>query len=803
MTRSAAGHVVGPGDLPPAPARARRRSLVALLALLAGPVLLAVGATPSRASEPTTRAPLRVTIATLAPAVIPDKGPITLTGTITNRSKDTWTNLQAYLLISGTPIRSRSELAQAAASDPTDFVGGRLAGDGLYDSVGDLAPGASVPYRVSVRRQDLGIAGTPGVYWVGIHVLGADNGGRRDAVADGRARTFMPLVPQQSVRAGTRTRLSLVVPVKEPVHRGAAGRLLGLPQWQQLLGTDGRLDRLLSLSGRASAPITWVVDPAVLDAARSVAHDNPEVDTGPTDGSSGSGPSPSPTGPPSPTASSGTGAGTTAGASPGTSTSPAPSTGSTSSASGSPSASPGAGATDTGSSQTSADAQAAQRWLDELQRQAPGHAVLAVPYGDLDVASVLDSRQRALYAQGTQLSTGTLASYGLDNVPIVVAPTSGLLPGSALRRIAGDTTVLLSSDAYPDATTPVLRQTGRAPVVLSDAAAGAGGPAPGLPHAALAERQRILSEAALHAMSTDRAQPLVVSTPAYWNPGPAWSQSDFFAGLDQPWLRLVGVPDVVDAAPLGDRPLGSPTYPARERREHLPPGNLQAARRLSDAGSTFAELLTHNDTVDADLAKVALLAASTGAREAPGRAQDEAASALDYVQSQLRRVRVEGPQFVMMSSQDGPIDVKLVNDLDQTVTVALGAHARTEGLTVTVPKAVTLGPGERTAVRIQAHAHGIGVHAVTVYATTEDGRPLGNLTQFNVRTSHVGVVVWTIMAAGGVLLFTAILVRLWRRVRRRKATHGPLLPRDRAEAATADPADPSGPHERPGHEVGA
>ena len=43
---------------------------------------------------------------------------------------------------------------------------------GLYDEVGDLAPGESTPYRLSVPRRDLGITGEPGVYWVGVHVLG-------------------------------------------------------------------------------------------------------------------------------------------------------------------------------------------------------------------------------------------------------------------------------------------------------------------------------------------------------------------------------------------------------------------------------------------------------------------------------------------------------------------------------------------------------------------------------------------------------------------------------------------------------
>ena len=44
------------------------------------------------------------------------------------------------------------------------------------------------------------------------------------------------------------------------------------------------------------------------------------------------------------------------------------------------------------------------------------------------------------------------------------------------------------------------------------------------------------------------------------------------------------------------------------------------------------------------------------------------------------------------------------------------------------------------------------------------------------------------MAAGGVLLFVAIVVRLFRRIRRRKSTHGPRLPRDTDRGRTGQEA---------------
>lgn len=727
--------------------------LLACLATAAAAGSVLVPCAPATAADDAPDTPLRVSIETLAPATIPHQGRVTLTGRITNESQQTWTDLNAYLLTSPEPIRSRGELARAVATDADTPVGSRVADEGLYQRVGDLAPGASVPYRISVPRQDLGISGENGVYWVGVHVLGAEDG-VRDSVADGRARTFMPLMPRRGSAAAerARTRLALVVPMKEPVHRGAAGRLLDLPGWQRTLAPDGRLDRLLRLGRGNRRPVTWAVDPAVLDAAQSVARGNPTLDLSPSPGSGGAknggdGPSGSPTPTPSP------GSGTDDGGQ---------------SASG-PAAEP------------SSAALAARRWLAEFRRQASARTVAALPYGDLDVASVL-ARPRSpqvqeIYRRAAAQSRTALASYGVQKPTDLVAPTTGFLPDAALRRVRSPATVLLDENAFPQADGPVVRRLGQAPVVLGDDSAGGGGPAPNSQYAALPVRQRLLSEAALHALSSDRDTPLVVSTPAYWNPGDAWATSKFFSGLDQRWLQLVDLSSVVatSSADLSD---DTPVYPAADRVARVPVANLQATDAVIRAGQVLARLLTDNDTVDDTLARAAMLGSSMDARNDPDTARNQSVTTAEYVRAQTAQVRVEGPGFVMMSGESGPIQVTLVNDLDQTVTVGLRVTTPGSDLTFADVPPETLGPGRRTSVRLEATSHDIGVHAVRLLATDESGAPLGSEARFSVRSSNVSTVIWVIMAVGGALLLVAIVIRLVRRIRRRKSTHGPLLPRD-------------------------
>jgi hypothetical protein len=692
--------------------------------------------TPARAVA-TTPTPLRVSIETLTPSVVPTRGTVKVTGEVTNTTDATWRDLHVYMLTSATPMTSAEELAAAARTDPASEIGSRLITPGLYDKVGDLGPGQSVRYTVQVPVKQLGIGSAPGVYWLGVHVLGQDPAGGRDGVADGRARTFIPLVPP-----GTPARrLALVMPVTAPVRRDRDGHLLGLAAWRRTLAPDGRLDRLIRLSSTSSGQaLTWLLDPAVLDAARSVADGNPAYSVAPTDGT----PDPAASASPSPSASAST----------------------------SPSAGSSPGATSGGSSsgtsgQAGTDKVDAENWLQLLERQAPSHAVLGLPYGALDVGAALDRRQRAVYATARQLSQRTLDDAGIDATP-VVAPASGLLPGTALRKLGPGVDVLLGDRAFPTATTGVLAAAAGARVALSDQAAADGGPSPGDRWSALAMRQRILSEAAIQALTPGPRLPIVVRTPQQWDPGHAWAKAHFFDGLDVPWLRPTDLRSVLDR-PASPPAATRPFWPRRMARTEVPFANLLATDELVGTGATFAGLLTRNDTVDDALARIAMLGSSEYARRRPDPALARVRATTGQVRHDMQEIHVEGPRFVTMSSADGPIQVTVVNGLDEEVTVAVRAETGTRDVTIADSDPVTLGPGKRASLRLPAHARDIGVHSVTLQATNAAGEPLGSTTRITVRTSQVGLVIWAIMAVGGAVLVAAIVMRTVRRVRARRA----------------------------------
>jgi hypothetical protein len=274
--------------------------------------------------------------------------------------------------------------------------------------------------------------------------------------------------------------------------------------------------------------------------------------------------------------------------------------------------------------------------------------------------------------------------------------------------------------------------------------------------------------------------------PSDWNPGDAWSRSRFFGGLAQPWLQMVDLPSAAATTSSTPEPVEGAAarlaYPSSEQAAEVPVANLAATAKLIRTADVFAKVLRTDDSAADVLSKVALLGSSVNARDDPDLARTQTSGATGFVFSQMRKIHIDGPPFVMMSGQSGPIQVTLVNDLDQTVTVGLATSTPGSQLRISRIPPVTLGPGRRTSIRLEASSDDIGVHAVTLRVVDTQGRPLGSETRFSVRTSHVSTVIWVIIGIGAGLLLLAIVVRLYRRIRGRLATSGAFLPPTRRQA---------------------
>lgn len=686
-------------------------ALVAVAATLVAPGT--AHATPSTADE----SPLAVTIDALAPSYVPDRGPIRVSGSVTNNDAVPWTTVNVYAFIDDDAMTTAAELEDAAVAPPGADVGERITVPDTYDTIDRIEPGESEQFSIRVPRSAIPVT-EPGVYWFGVHALGAGAQGRVIG-ADGRARTFLPVIPRTNRQVDT----ALVVPLRRLITFTPDGRLGDVPGWTRALSSGGRLRSLVDFGASAgSRPITWLVDPALPDAVRRLAAGNPPrslAADGQGDGGSEEG-----------------------SASPGATPEPTPDS--------SEPASPGAEPI------PDATVEAANAWLERLQVALQGNQILELPYGDLDVAAAAkrgpSNYDRARQRSATAQQSGALRSPS-------VSPLRGYLDGPGLRLIEKEATVLLSDRAFRDAAPPVARTLGRR-IVPTSSGAASGGPGPDNPTAPVAIRQRIVSEAALRLIQPGR-QPLVVALPSARVPT---ATAGFFEGLDPEWLNLTSVAGATNGHRGRRIPVDRLVYPANQARRELDASLFAAVSSLNRAGQTLEAVLSRNDTVGDAVADQGLVSLSYSSRRQPRAILASVERSRAWIEDQLASVRIEAPRRVTLSSASGRFSATLVNELDEPVTVGIQAISD-EPMSISGPPTVDIPAGGRTTVLLNAQTRLLGIHNVTLVVTDVDGTPLGSSDTVPIRAAQVSAVIWLILGTGVALLFGAIAVRLVRRVR--------------------------------------
>lgn len=702
--------------------------------------------------------PLTVTISSLTPAVLRPKGPLRITGTISNDSATSWRDINLHPITSHRPLTTPEQVDAAGLLAQDAVFGDRITELGSFAHVDELAPGQQESFTIRVPREALGIGTAPGVYLVGVHALATSDEGRQTA---GRDRMFLPLVenPGQGQVAA-----SMVVPIRARVNRDAEGHLTDLERWRQLLGRGGRLHDLLELVTTTDVSVTWLVDPAVLDAVEQIAGGNTGdqlmlvEENGPDDGES-----------PSPT--------------------------DVADATGTASAVPVPSASGSAHGLADDDLRAsAEQWLSRATAALREHQVLALPYGDVDVSAASEAGPR-MAPRAAARSTRWLDRHGIISTP-AVSPPNGRIRPQALPGLSADTVTLIDrsqidSAQDPDATgagevessldgdapdaastatdstgtdstQPVSLATdshlrvGDRVVVVSDSLAPESSTLN-----ATALRQRLLAEAAVRRQSGIIA-PLVVQLPDGWHPQ---SASGLLENIDRTWLRSTDVPTTTAGAE--EFSADELSYPASAVEAQVPASRFADAARTLTAADKLVRVIDGPSPYSSETERALLTTLSPMQTDAVGVGV-ELATRQQTVLNLLGSIRIQAPPRVTLSSTTGQFPGTLENDLD--VPVKVQVHATTDGqLTLTDPGTLNVPAKGRRTIRFEATSSKLGTHQVSLQVTDTEGTPLGNFIEIPVRAGSVSVIVWWIVAGGGVLLVLMILKQWRRRGLRRRA----------------------------------
>jgi hypothetical protein len=273
---------------------------------------------------------------------------------------------------------------------------------------------------------------------------------------------------------------------------------------------------------------------------------------------------------------------------------------------------------------------------------------------------------------------------------------------------------------------------------------------------ALDVRQRLLAETFM-AGTASRTPPLVIVPPHGWRaPEPVmsavvetiqsaeWIEPIQLRDIPQRRVRLIPGTQPTVAVP--------PLEPADVPRE---------AVDLQDDAEAVADLLSDPVQAQTSFRRSEHRALSTTFREQPDRGRaytDALASGLSGAEA---LVGVVAPTSVTLSSRTGQFPITVVNDLSADIDVQLRlAAANTDRLTVVDPQPETVGAGQRQTLRVTAQAAGNGAVPVTVRLETVSGKPVGTPVRTVVVATDYGLVGWAIVASGALLLGVMVLRRV-------------------------------------------
>lgn len=257
--------------------------VIGLAAILAGELPATAASTGTAASIGTAAAtaraqgsqsPVSVAITGMSPQWAAVKSVITVTGTVTNSSTASITDLSVQLDAASSPLSGASALETYLAS-PYQLGGSPVTGRQQISST--LKPGQSANWTITFRAKAAGLT-TFGVYPLTAQV-DADVEGTAGPTLD-YAYTFLPYVPARHGKYGKSIPASKPVAwvwplidkplIALPDQRLCSGRQVGA--LRASLAPGGRLYNLLTAGAAYTQQdqLTWAVDPALLEDVRSL-----------------------------------------------------------------------------------------------------------------------------------------------------------------------------------------------------------------------------------------------------------------------------------------------------------------------------------------------------------------------------------------------------------------------------------------------------------------------------------------------------------------------------------------------------
>ncbi|MEU0332274.1 DUF6049 family protein [Streptomyces sp. NPDC006193] len=752
------------------PARRWMRRAGTLLAgtpLLAG-LLQLPDAKPAQAASSDT---VSVSLDSLSPSAPTDGDTLTVSGTVTNKGRQTVTGAHVGLRV-GPQLTTRSAIDSVArhSDEPQGGTGSEVGGK-YEQKFAELAPGDAEHFSISVPVDKLDL-GDDGVYELGVALSGRTSAQPWEQLL-GIQRTFLPWQPSE---ADSKTKTTFLWPLLSTAHmtaRTGAGELQTPVFLDDDLASElapgGRLARMVDLG--KDLDVTWVIDPDLLASVDAMAVGNYRLPA--ADGTTTAGPR---------------------------------------------------------------EHQAvAKQWLAALQKAVAGKEVVALPFGDPDLASLAHNGTSVTGSLSHLKDATDVAAITVKTVLHVTPttdfawPVNGAVDPSIMKvaTSAGADRVIARSDSLqetaglpytPSAARPV---GGGTTAVVADARMSTAfeddltkaGPA------TLAV-QRFLAQSLELNAQTDKQRSIVVAPQRMPTAGQAEAMAAAVRALrGSTWSQSQDLTAAAKAEPdprATTRIPSTSVYPSSLRRHELPRTAFEQIARTQDKLDNFQVILTDQSRVVTPFGRAINREMSTSWRGRGGEADSYRGDVEAWLDGLADQVKLIDKSETKLSGRSATIPVTVQNNLVQPV-----GHLVLR-LTSTMPTRLKIGGkayyeqrvevsgGHSQSVKFTTSANANGRVTVVAQLFTEDGQEYGDPVSFDVKVTEVTPTVMLVIG-GGVLLLVLAGFRMYtqrkRAAARQTGDDGPGTAEDdgpgTAGEDTDGPGNPEAPGDRPDEKPGS
>ncbi|WP_338671494.1 DUF6049 family protein [Streptomyces sp. SCSIO 30461] len=456
----------------------------------------------------------------------------------------------------------------------------------------------------------------------------------------------------------------------------------------------------------------------------------------------------------------------------------------------------------------------AKQWLSSLEKAVQGSNVVALPFGDPDLAS-LAHRGKDVSGSLSQLQSATTVAESTVETILHVKPSidfawpvEGAIDPSIVdvATSAGADKIIARGDS--------LRETGPVSYTPSAARPIGGGTTAVVADARLSTAfqgdlatadgstlavQRFLAQTlALTLQAPSKQRTVVVAPQRMLTASQAQTMANALHSLaDQRWVQQVDLIAVAAAKPDPDATTdvpGAKSYPGRLRAQELPVQTFQDIRTTQETLNNFKVILTAQDRVVTPFGNALDREMSTSWRGRAAAAADYRRGVQTFLEDLRTEVRLIEKSALTLSGRSATIPVTVQNKLLQGVDLVLRLESgnptrlKLDDRSDAAEQQIKVEGGHSQSVKFAAAANANGPVQVTAQLYTKEGIPYGDRMTFTVKVSEVTPTVMLVIA-GGVLLLVLAGVRMYTQRKRAAAREGTA---DDADAAAPEDADDGG-----------